>query len=386
MSYFTTNLMEILYQGESIDELIRVELEKAVNELLQQEMTALLQYDKYEFSGYGSDNSRNGSYERFIKTRFGEICVVMPRDRNGQFSPVTLSPYQRSTDDLEQMVIKFYRQGLTTREIAELIERMYGAHYSPQTISNMSLAMEEQVHAFHTRAVAPHYTVLFLDATWLNVRRDSVSKEAVHFMVGITPQGHKEVLDYAVFPSESSHNYQEMLLSLQERGLERVDLFVSDGLAGIRDACLSVFPQALHQSCWVHLSRSVARMVRVKDRKEVLDALKDVYQAEDLEAAQQVLAAFLERFGKKYPKLNDKFSLDHPSLFSFYAMDPAIRRSVYTTNLLEGFNKQLKRLTKRKEQFPNEASLDRFLCSVCIDYNRKFGSRIHKGFGQLVNG
>lgn len=98
MSYFTTNLMEILYQGESIDELIRVELEKAVNELLQQEMTALLQYDKYEFSGYGSDNSRNGSYERFIKTRFGEICVVMPRDRNGQFSPVTLSPYQRSTD------------------------------------------------------------------------------------------------------------------------------------------------------------------------------------------------------------------------------------------------------------------------------------------------
>lgn len=385
MSYFTTNLMEILYQGESIDELIRVELEKAVNELLQQDMTALPQYDKYEFSGYGSDNSRNDSYERFIKTRFGEICVVMPRDRNGQFSLVTLSPYQRSTDDLEQMVITFYRQGLTTREIAELIERMYGAHYSPQTISNMSLAMEEQAHAFHTRSIAPHYTVLFLDATWLNVRRDSVSKEAVHFIVGITPQGHKEVLDDAVFPSESSHNYQEMLLSLHERGLERVDLFVSDGLTGIRDACLSVFPQALHQSCWVHLSRSVARMVQVKNRKEVLDALKDVYQAEDLEAAQQVLVAFLESFGKKYPKLHDKFSLDHPSLFSFYAMDPAIRRSVYTTNLLEGFNKQLKRLTKRKEQFPNEASLDRFLCSVCIDYNRKFGSRIHKGFGQLVN-
>jgi transposase-like protein len=112
MSYFTTNLMEILYQGESIDELIRVELEKAVNELLQQDMTALPQYDKYEFSGYGSDNSRNDSYERFIKTRFGEICVVMPRDRNGQFSLVTLSPYQRSTDDLEQMVITFYRQGL----------------------------------------------------------------------------------------------------------------------------------------------------------------------------------------------------------------------------------------------------------------------------------
>ena len=219
MSHFTTSLMELLYQGESIDELIRLEIEKAVNELLQQELTALLEYDKYEFAGYGSGNSRNGQYERQVQTRFGSITVVMPRDRNGLFSPVTIAPYQRSTDELEQMVIKFYQQGMTTREIGELIERMYGAHYSPQTISNISQAMEEQVRAFHERPVEAHYKVIFLDATWLNVRRDSVSKEAVHFIVGITPEGHKEVLDYAIFPSESSNNYQEMLLDLKQRGL-----------------------------------------------------------------------------------------------------------------------------------------------------------------------
>ena len=385
MSHFTTSLMELLYQGESIDELIRLEIEKAVNELLQQELTALLEYDKYEFAGYGSGNSRNGQYERQVQTRFGSITVVMPRDRNGLFSPVTIAPYQRSTDELEQMVIKFYQQGMTTREIGELIERMYGAHYSPQTISNMSQAMEEQVRAFHERPVEAHYKVIFLDATWLNVRRDSVSKEAVHFIVGITPEGHKEVLDYAIFPSESSNNYQEMLLDLKQRGLAQVELFISDGLTGIRDACLSVFPQALHQSCWVHVSRSIARLVRVKDRKEIMGALKQVYQAKDMSEAKQELVAFLKRFGKKYPKLLDKLSEDDPSLFSFYVMDEAIRRSVYTTNLLEGFHKQLKRLTKRKEQFPNEASLERFVCTICLEYNRKYSQRVHKGFGQLIN-
>ncbi len=385
MSHFTTSLMELLYQGESIDELIRVEIEKAVNELLQQEMTALLTYDKYEFSGYGTGNSRNGQYERQLITRFGTITVVMPRDRNGEFSPVTIAPYQRSTDELESMVIKLYQQGMTTREIADIIERMYGAHYSPQTISNMSQAMEEQVQAFHARPVQPHYTVLFLDATWLSVRRDRVAKEAVHFIVGITPEGHKEVLDYATFPSESSHNYREMFQNLKARGLERVDLFVSDGLAGIRDACLSVFPQARHQSCWVHIARSIGRSVRVHDRQEILDALKQVYQADDAATAKEALTDFLECYSKRYPKLRERLSIDDASLFSFYEFDPAIRRSIYTTNLLEGFNKQLKRLTKRKEQFPNEASLDRFLCTVCLEYNRKFSARIHKGFGQLIS-
>ncbi|HHU08135.1 MAG TPA: IS256 family transposase [Clostridiaceae bacterium] len=385
MSHFTTSLMELLYQGESIDEIIRVEIEKAVNELLQHEMTALLTYEKYEFVGYGTGNSRNGQYERQLNTRFGTITVVMPRDRNGEFSPVTIAPYQRSTDELESMVIKLYQQGMTTREIAEIIERMYGAHYSPQTISNMSQAMDEQVRAFHSRPVQAHYTVLLMDATWLNVRRDSVAKEAVHIIVGITPEGHKEVLDYAIFPSESSNNYQEMCQSLKERGLERVDLFVSDGLTGIRDACLSVFPKARHQSCWVHIARTVARCVRVSDRKEILDALKQVYQADDAEGAKEALTAFLDQYSKRYPKLREKLSIDDLSLFSFYEFDSAIRRSIYTTNLLEGFNKQLKRLTKRKEQFPNEASLDRFLCTVCLEYNRKFSARIHKGFGQLTN-
>lgn len=303
MNHFTTNLMEILYQGKSIDELIRKEIEKAVNELLQTELTAFLDYEKYDILGYGSGNSRNGSYERKLQTRFGEITVLMPRDRKGEFTAVTAFPYKRSTEDLGEIIIKFYQKGMTTREIAELIESMYGAHYSPQTISNLTQVMEEQVKAFHRRPVQAYYPVIYLDATWLHVRRDSVAKEALHVLLGIDEEGHKEILDYAIYPSESCVNYTELLRSLKERGLEKVDLFVSDGLPGIRDACLEVFPASMHQSCWVHLSRSLGRYVRAKDRKEVLDALKKVYRADTVEKAKEELALFLETFKKRYPKL-----------------------------------------------------------------------------------
>lgn len=197
---------------------------------------------------------------------------------------------------------------MTTREIADLIKKMYGAHYRPQTISNMSQALEEQVYTFHHRRVQPHYCVLFLDVTWLNLRRDSVSKEVVHFLVGITPEGHKKVLDYAVFPTEAASDYHDILLPLKERGLEKVHLIVSDGLTGIRNACYEVFRDALHQTCWVHLSRTVTHMVRVKDRKEILDALKTVYQTSSDQVAKETLVAFLNQYGKRYPKLWKTFN------------------------------------------------------------------------------
>lgn len=385
MDYFTTNLMEALVKGDSVKELMRIQLEQAFNTLLQEELTAFLQYDKYDFTGYGTDNSRNGEYTRTLHTEFGPITVIMPRDRLGEFTSAAIKPYQRRVDELEQMVIKMYKKGITTREIADLLEKMYGAHYTPQTVSNMSKVMEEQVEAFHSRSVSSHYTALFLDATYLNLRRDSVSKEAVHIIIGITPKGQKEVLDYVIFPEESSHHYHEMLMNLKTRGLQEVDLFVSDGLIGLRDACLHAFPKALHQSCWVHIARNVEKAVRVQDKKEVLEALKVVYQAKDEEASKEALRSFLDIYGKVYPKLLKMLDVSSESLFSFYKMPSCIRASIYTTNLVEGFNKELKRMAKKKVQFPNEPSLDRFLCAQCIEYNRKGALRIHKGFGQLIN-
>ena len=189
MSNFSTDLMSAFLKGESIEEVMRIELEKAVNELLQLELTSYLDYEKYDPIGYNTGNSRNGTYSRQLKTRFGEISVEIPRDRNGEFKQHTVPSYKRSTDDLESMIIQMYQRGITTTEISELIERMFGMYYTPQTISNMTQVLSDQVEAFHTRQIQTRYVSLYLDATYLSVRRDRVSKEALHIIVGITEEG-----------------------------------------------------------------------------------------------------------------------------------------------------------------------------------------------------
>lgn len=379
MSNLNTKLLSALLKNESVDEVFRVELENAINELLATELTAFLNYEKYDPVGYNSGNSRNGYYTRILHSRFGDLNISVPRDRNGEFSPKAIPAYKRNTDDLETTIIQLYKKGITTREIADLIEKMYGHYYTPQTISNITKAVENQVNEFHNRPLANRYVVLYCDATYLNVRRDSVAKEALHIIVGITPEGNKEVLDYVLYPTESPTNYKDMLLDLKNRGVEQVLLFVTDGLTGLREACLEVFPNAKHQSCWTHIVRNVIKYVRSKDRKTVLDDLKRVYNAASLALAKNELYNFLSKYQSIYPKIIFLLS-DITSLFTFYEFPMEIRKSIYTTNIIENFNKNLKRNTNRKEQFPNEDSLDRYVCSYCVDYNKKYGSRVHKGF------
>ena len=191
--------------------------------------------------------------------------------------------------------------------------------------------------------------VLYCDATSLNIRRDSVAKEALHIIIGITPEGNKEVLDYALYPTESPANYKEMLLNLRERGIEQVLLFVTDGLKGLREACLEVFPNAKHQSCWTHITRNVMKYIRSKDKKAVLDDLKRAYNAATLKEAKSELYDFLNKYQSIYPKIVSLLSYI-TSLFSFYEFPNEIRKSIYTTNIIENFNKNIKRGTKRKEQ------------------------------------
>lgn len=379
MSNVNTKLLSALLNNESVDEVFRQELENAVNQLLIIELDSFLNYDKYDPIGYNTGDSRNGYYARTLHTQFGDLSLKIPRDRLGAFHQQTIRPYQRSNDTLEGTIIQLYKRGITTREIADLIEKMYGQHYTPQTVSNITKAMEAQVQAFHQRRINNQYSVIYCDATYLNVRRDSVAKEALHIVVGITLDGTKEVLDYALYPTESSSNYRDILESLRERGLSDVLLFITDGLKGIRNACLEVFPSAKHQSCWTHLCRNVVKHIRSKDKAVVMDDLKAVYRASDANAAQDNLYSFMEKHHKVYPKAVDTLN-DLESLFTFYDFPKKIRSSIYTTNLIENFNKNLKRGTKRKEQFPNEDALDRNVCTFCSDYNQRFSNRVHRGF------
>ncbi|HGF4819964.1 TPA: IS256 family transposase, partial [Escherichia coli] len=348
MNDFTTELLQTLATKGDLNELFRSHLELAVNTLLRTELTAFLDYEKYDRIGFHSGNSRNGTYDRTVKTEYGELHLETPRDRNGEFKQQTVPAYKRTNDTLEETIIHLFRKGVTMSEIADLIEKMYGHHYTPQTLSNM--------------------TKIF-------------SEEAIHIAVGIRPDGAKEVLAYAIAPNESTVIWNEILEDLVARGVKDVLLFVTDGLKGMADTIHQVFPKAAYQHCCVHVSRNIASKVRVSDRKEICDDFKALYQADSKEAALEARDAFVAKWRASYPKVAQSI-LENDHLLTFYDFPAAIRRSLYSTNLIESFNKQVKKYSRRKEQFQNEESMDRFLVSLFENYNQKFLDRSHRGFQQ----
>lgn len=381
MTNFTTEIMQTLLNKGDLDELFRDHLERAINSLLQAELTAFLDYEKYDRNGFNSGNSRNGNYSRTFKTEYGELNLTIPRDRNGEFSQQTLPAYKRTNDSLETTVIQLFQKGITMAEISELIEKMYGHHYTPQTISNMSKLVSEDVLAFKERTLEASYSVIFMDATHIPLKRQTVSKEAVYITIGIRLDGTKEVLGFTIAPTESAYIWKEVLQDLKNRGLEEVLLVVTDGLSGIEESIHSVYPNAQFQQCCVHVSRNIAHKVRIRDRKEICEEFKAVYQVTSKEEALAQVDFMVKKWGKQYPRVVNL--LLNPAIVTFYNFPPTIRRTIYSTNLIEGFNKQLKRYTRRKEQFPNEDSLERFLVSQFNQYNQKFLGRIHKGFKEI---
>lgn len=379
MNQFTKEIVTALAQRQDLDIIFKDQLETAVNELLQNELSAFLGYEPYDRNGFNSGNSRNGHYTRTFNTKYGELNLTIPRDRNGEFVNHTLPAYQRRTDQLEQTIIQLYQKGITTQEIADLMEKMYGSYYTPQTVSNLTKVVNEQVEAFKNRTLSERYAVVYLDATYLPLRRDTVAKEAVHIAIGIQPNGHKEVLSYKIAPTESSSVWSEVLADLKDRGVQQTLLFVADGLVGLETAVGKYYPNAVIQQCLVHVSRNISHHVRVHDRKAVLNDFKLIHQATNKRMAEHSLANFVDHWRKRYPKVTQAL-LKNQKLLVFFNFPPAIRSSIYSTNLIESFNKKFKRQTKKREQFPNEESLERTLMTVILDYNDKFGRRTHKGF------
>lgn len=381
MTKFTIEIMQTLLNKGDLDELFQDHLERAINSLLQAELTAFLDYEKYDRNGFNSGNSRNGNYSRTFKTEYGELNLTIPRDRNGELSQQTLPAYKRTNDSLETTIIQLFQKGITMAEISKLIEKMYGHHYTPQTISNMSKLVAEDVLAFKERTLEANYSVIFMDATHIPVKRQTVSKEAVYITIGIRLDGTKEVLGFTIAPTESAYIWKEVLQDLRKRGLEEVLLVVTDGLSCIEESIHSVYPNAQFQQCCVHVSRNIAHKVRVRGRKEICEDFKLVYQANSKEEALDHIDFMIRKWKKQYPRVVNL--LLNPALLTFYNFPHAIRRTIYSTNLIEGFNKQLKRYTRRKEQFPNEESLERFFISQFNQYNQKFLGRIHKGFKEI---
>ena len=383
MNDFTKDMANALFNQDKINDLFRQKLQWAVNDLLESELTAFLGYNPYERDGWNTGNSRNGAYYRKADTQFGQIEIKVPRDRNGEFHQHTMPDYKRHTDVLEQTVIKLYSKGVTTREIADLIEKMYGGYYSPAMVSNISKEMIPKVEAYHQRHLSDKFFCVYLDATYIPLKRVTYEREAVYIAIGIKPNGHKEVIDYCIAPTENIEIWSEMLKGFKSRGLEQVELFLSDGVVGMKKAICQSYPKAHFQRCLVHVMRNISAKMRVDDRQKALDEFKQIHTQSNKEMAVQVLHEFYQNWEKAYKNVVRDLRQVEPDLLTFYNYPPAIRASIYSTNMIESFNNRLKRKTKPKTEFPTEQSLDTFIGVQAMDYNDRYFNRIHKGFGQV---
>lgn len=332
---------------------------------------------------FKANNYRNGQYFRLIDSEYGKLKIAVPRDRQGKFHNHLLPAYSRRQDALETTIIQLYSKGVTTREIADLIEKMYGSYYSATTVSNITAQVTEQIEAFHQRTIKANYVCLFLDATYLPLRRDTVQREAVYIALGITPTGIKEVLDYRIAPSENAEVWSEMAADLKQRGLKQVQLIIADGMVGLQPALLHAFPKAKFQRCLVHVMRNISTHVRLKDREVILNDFKQLHSVTNKTEAHKMLADFYSTWEKQYTNLISHIRSIEKELLAFLAFPAAIRPTIYSTNIIESLNKKIKRKTKAKEQFPNEKSLDNFIGVQVISYNENNFNRIHRGFGQV---
>jgi len=331
----------------------------------------------------------NGFYTRDLLTKYGKVQdLKVPRVRNGSFRPAILPERRRAELDLTSAVITLYAVGVSTRKISQFLESIYGAYYSPQSISRLIKVTEDEVRSWKERALSEEYLAIFLDGTYLSIRRNEVAKEPVYLALGIKPDGRREILGFWLFGSEgeSAKNWEEILRELNRRGVKKVQLFITDDLPGIENAIKMVYPASEWQLCVLHTVRNSLNKVRAKDRGLFAEDLKRIYRAETEEKAKEGILRLKERWGKIYPKVVKKWEDKAYALLTFLRYPKEIRQFIYTTNQLERLAKEIKRRIKVIEVFPDEGSAERLLYLILKEMNERLNSKRLRGFNEIELG
>ena len=307
-------------------------------------------------------NYRNGYSRKTVKTQLGEIEIKVPRDRNSSFEPKIIGKYSRNADGMEEKVIGRYASGMSQQDIAEQIKELYGVEISPELVTKITEKIMPEVTAWQNRPLEAVYPFVFMDAIHYKVKEDRryVTK-AAYVVLGITMDGRKDILGVWIGEHESSKFWLSVLNDLKSRGVLDVYLFCTDGLCGMMQAIQAVYPNSRLQRCIVHQIRSSTRFVSWKDIKKVVADLKKIYTAVTLEEAEYALLQFGETWRKQYPSCVKSWEENWEVLSTFYEYPPEIRKIIYTTNIIEGLNRQFRQITKNKPSFTSDDSLRRML-------------------------
>ena len=362
---------------EDIQQLFRETIAEFVETGLDAEMDEQLGYDRYDVKGKETDDSRNGHSKKTLRTSFGDTTIQIPRDRKGEFDPLILRKNQTSiSQDVEAKIISMYAKGMSTTDIGDHIRDIYGIEVSESTVSRIPDKILPEAREWQQRPLESVYAVMFMDAIHYHVRSEGqIVKKAVYIAIGIDLSGRKDVLGMWVGENESAKYWATVLNSLRNRGVEDVFIACTDNLTGFANAIEAVFPKADIQNCIIHQLRNSSKYVSYKDLKALMADLKKVYAAVDEPSAEEALEAFSARWDKKYPKISASWRENWPNLSTYFKFPEELRRLIYTTNAIEGFNRQLRKVTQAKAVFPTDDSLLKMLYLAMLDITKKWTGR-----------
>ena len=365
--------------------LLRDSFKDILQELMEAEMDATLGYEKNQKGNLQSDNKRNGHSTKTLKSQYGEFQIDIPRDRNGEFEPKLVPKYQRDISGIEEKVISLYARGMSTRDIHDQLKDLYGVELSAEMVSKITDRILPQAREWQTRPLHAVYPFVFMDCIHYKVREEGrILSRAACVVLGVTTEGYKDILSITVGVGETSKFWLGMLNDLKNRGLRDVLFFCVDGLAGFKEAISAVYPQAQIQRCVIHMLRNSFKYVNYQDLKKFSSDFKAVYNAPTEAAALSELETVRDRWGKKYPCAISSWEKNREDVSSFFQFSDDIRRIMYTTNIIEGLNRQYRKVTKTKSVFPSDTALEKILYLASENVVKKWTQR-YRNWDQVLS-
>ena len=372
---------DIIGQDGLIKQLSKALIERA----MQAELTEQLGYEKSKFGEKETENRRNGTSTKILRTDQGPMEIEVPRDRNGDYEPLIVPKHQRELAGFDQKIISMYGLGLSTKAIQENLKEIYNVDVSPELISRVTDEVKGLVDEWRNRPLESFYPVIFFDALRTNIRDEGhVIKKAVYLALAIGLDGQKEVLGLWIEQNEGSKFWMGILNELKNRGVNDILIAAVDGLTGFPDAINTIFPKTEVQLCMVHMVRNSLKYVSYKDRKAVTTDLKEIYLAPSEDAASTALDRFSEKWDKKYSSISKSWRNRWNEVIPFMKFSPEIRKAIYTTNAIESLNYTLQRNLKTRLSFPNNEAAMKLIFMILQRMKKKWTMPI-RNWGEALN-
>ena len=367
--------------AEDIQDALKDLLGGTIKEMMEAEMDDHLGYQKSERSD--SDDYRNGYKSKRVNSSYGSMDIDVPQDRKSTFEPQIVKKRQKDISGIDQKIISMYAKGMTTRQISETIEDIYGFETSEGFISDVTDKILPQIEDWQNRPLDEVYPILYIDAIHYSVRDNGVIRKlAAYVILGINTEGKKEVLSITVGYNESSKYWLSVLNELKNRGVKDILIICADGLSGIKEAIAAAFPKTEYQRCIVHQVRNTLKYVPDKDRKAFASDLKTIYHASDEEKARMALDRVTEKWTAKYQNSMKRWYDNWDAITPIFKFSPDVRKVIYTTNAIESLNSTYRKLNRQRSVFPSDTALLKALYLATFEATKKWTMSI-RNWGQV---